>query len=376
MLLGALLDCGLQEETLRQSLADLKLPGWKLSVEPRAMAGLSARLVRVDATEPAPHRHLAQIRQIIKHSALSPAIQKKVLATFTRLAEAEARVHGTTMEEVHFHEVGSIDAIIDIVGVISGFDNLSLTTVVCSPLPMPSGWVACEHGSLPLPAPAVCDLLRNIPVYGTKLSQELVTPTGAALVAELAESFGSMPPMIMEQTGYGAGTMMRKDGRPNMLRLITGRGVDAEESQQVLIIETDLDDWNPELWPHVSEKLLATGALDVSLTPQLMKKGRPGYMLRVITTPADAVPVKSCILTETSTLGLRFHTEDRMTLPRRSISVQTPWGAVRAKKVHTPQDERITPEYEDCRRLALENKIPLQTVYDAVIRQAGTTTTP
>jgi uncharacterized protein (TIGR00299 family) protein len=278
-------------------------------------------------------------------------------------------VHGTTVEKIHFHEVGAVDAIVDIVGVISGFHHLAIELVTCSPLPMPSGWVSCAHGSLPLPAPAVCELLKNIPVYGDTLAQELVTPTGAALVAELSNSYGSMPAMTLQMTGYGSGTMQRKDGRPNLLRLMIGQALQVDETQLVEVIETHLDDWNPELWPHVSEKLMATGALDLSLTPILMKKGRPGYLLRVIADPAHAALAKEVILSQTSSIGLRFHTMNRLTLPRESIEVQTPWGPVQAKKVTVAGRTRITPEYEDCRKLSLKHDISLQEIYTAVARE-------
>jgi len=370
MLLGALLDAGLPENSLRASLEDLHLSGWELDIEYQTISGLKACLVRVKSNEQSNHRHLQQIREIIGQSSLAEDVRTQTIAVFTRLAEAEAQVHGSNVEDVHFHEVGAMDALIDIVGVVSGLHALGIHHIVCSALPMPSGWVACAHGNLPLPAPAVCNLLQKIPVYGTSLSQELVTPTGAALVAELAGSFGTMPCMTMGTTGYGAGTMQRKDGRPNMLRIITGQSAETQEAQQVEIIETHLDDWNPELWPHVSEQLMAAGALDVSLTPLLMKKGRPGYLLKIIADLAHAEKLKNLVLTETSSIGLRFHTMNRMTLSREIISVQTPWGQVQAKKIMTPDGQRITPEYDDCRKLARKHNISLQKIFAEVARSA------
>jgi uncharacterized protein (TIGR00299 family) protein len=331
MLLGALLHAGLPEEVLRTSLAKLQLPGWQLEIQRNTVSGLQACLVRVQAQQSADHRHLHQIRAILEQSALPKAVINRSIAVFTRLSEAEAHVHGTTVEKIHFHEVGAVDAIVDIVGVISGFHFLAIEQVTCSSLPMPSGWVSCAHGNLPLPAPAVCELLKNIPVYGDSLAQELVTPTGAALAAELCSAFGPMPPMTLEQTGYGAGTMLRKDGRPNLLRLMIGHSTAGEEVPRVEVIETHLDDWNPELWPHVSERLMEAGGLDVSLTPILMKKGRPGFLLRLIADPAHAAGLKDLILSETSSIGLRFHTVQRMTLPRERVGVEPPWGPVQAK---------------------------------------------
>ncbi|MBW2328956.1 MAG: nickel pincer cofactor biosynthesis protein LarC [Deltaproteobacteria bacterium] len=372
MLLGALLHAGLPEEVLRTSLAALQVPDWQLEIGHNTVSGLQACCVRVQAQQSANHRHLHQICNIIEQSTLPEAVINRSIAVFTRLAEAEAHVHGTTVEKIHFHEVGAVDAIVDIVGVISGFHYLGIEQITCSPLPMPSGWVSCAHGNLPLPAPAVCELLKKIPVYGDSLAQELVTPTGAALAAELCSAFGPMPPMTLEQTGYGAGTMLRKDGRPNILRLMIGHSTAAEEVQRVEVIETHLDDWNPELWPHVSERLMEAGGLDVSLTPMLMKKGRPGFLLRLIADPAHAAGLKELILSETSSIGLRFHTMNRMTLSREIIEVETPWGPVQAKKIETAEGVRISPEYEHCRKLAKEQNIPLQKIYAAVAKQVET----
>ena len=372
MLLGSLLHAGLPEEVLRSTLSGLNLPDWQLDIEYNQVSGLQACLVRVATTATAQHRHVQDIRDLLTSSDVPKEVIRRSVAVFNRLAEAEARVHGTTVEKIHFHEVGAVDAIIDVVGVISGLHHLGISRVTCSPLPMPSGWVSCAHGSLPLPAPAVCELLKKVPVFGDTLAQELVTPTGAALVAELADGYGAMPPMTLEKIGYGSGTMQRKDGRPNLLRLMIGQALQVEETQRVEVIETHLDDWNPELWPHVSQQLLAAGALDLSLIPMLMKKGRPGFLLRVISDPACAAQVKECMLTETSSIGLRYYSSSRMTLPREIIKVETPWGTVQAKKINTAAGMRITPEYEPCRRLAEQQNVPLQEIYTAVASVAST----
>jgi uncharacterized protein (TIGR00299 family) protein len=367
MLLAGLLDSGLPEELLRDSLEQLQLPGWKLEIKTTILAGIHACSVQVQADETTTHRHLQDIQKIIQQADLPAPVSSRAIAVFKRLARAEAKVHGTSIEAVHFHEVGAKDAIIDIVGVVAGCHHLGLEKIVCSPLPMPGGWFCCQHGQLPLPAPAVCELLRGIPVYGEPLQQELVTPTGAALVTELCDLFGPMPAMNLEQCGYGAGSMQRQDGRPNLLRILTGNSLEEiSESQLVQVIETHLDDWNAELWPHVSARLLAAHALDVSLVPILMKKGRPGYLLRLLCDPAHALELKELILNETSAIGLRFHSMERMTLARTTIKVKTPWGTVQAKQVTTGRGVRISPEYEDCRRLAEAAAVPLQEVYTAV----------
>jgi Uncharacterized conserved protein len=252
---------------------------------------------------------------------------------------------------------------------VAGFAFLNIDRLVCSPLPLARGWVDCAHGEIPLPGPAVCRLLAGVPVYGEHLDQELVTPTGAALVRELAHGFGQMPPMRLDRTGYGAGSLVRNDGRPNLLRLILGQTVETAEAQTVEVIETHLDDWNPELWPYVSERLLTAGALDVCLIPIQMKKGRPGFLLRVIVDPADRLPVTTALFSETSAIGLRLRREERMTLPRKMVTVTTPWGELAAKQIITPAgDEIIVPEYEVCRKVAEQYGVPLQAVYGTVGR--------
>ncbi|MCI5225816.1 MAG: nickel pincer cofactor biosynthesis protein LarC [Candidatus Electrothrix sp. AX2] len=384
MFLGGLLNAGLPEDTLKKTLSKLKLPGWELYCSSVSIAGLQATSVQVQiaaqARENRVRRHLSDIRTILEQSELDPIVAQRSLAVFTRLAQAEAHVHGTVPEKIHFHEVGALDAIVDIVGVVAGLHLLGIEEVICSPLPMPTGgWIRCQHGDIPLPAPAICELLKGgsqggsqgVPVYGVNLQQELVTPTGAALVAELSSSFGVLPPMTLQDIGYGTGTMQRQDGRPNLLRLLIGQQQTVQEAQQVEIIETHLDDWNPELWPHVAAKLMQEGALDISLIPIQMKKGRPGFLLRLLADPAQAAHLKNTLLNETSAIGLRFHTVQRMTLPRTSVELTTPWGTVRAKQVTTSQGVRITPEYEDCAKLAEQQDIPLQKIYATVGELSG-----
>ncbi|MBM9536785.1 nickel pincer cofactor biosynthesis protein LarC [Desulfobulbus alkaliphilus] len=374
MLLGVLLDAGMPERSLREVLASLPLQGYTLTVKNQTIQGFAATRVTVTCEHHGQghhrHRHLEDINTILDQSGLPSRIRDKAFAVFNRLAAAEAAVHGTTIDRIHFHEVGAVDAIIDIVGTVAGFDYLHIDRLICSPLPMPRGWIQCAHGDIPLPGPAVCRLLAGVPVYGENLDQELVTPTGAALVCELAAGFGSMPPMRLARTGYGAGSMERRDGRPNLLRLLLGQGVEVEEAQLVEVIETHLDDCHPELWPHVCEQLLSAGALDVGLIPMQMKKGRPGILLRVIVEPADRTAVTTALFNETSTIGLRVRREERMTLPREIITVATPWGDLPAKKISTPTGIVITPEHEACRAVAKAHGVPLREIYAAVGRHA------
>jgi len=372
MLLGALLHAGLEENDLRRTLAALPISGFRLEIKKVSACGLAALQVQVHVDQEQPHRHLRDIKALLTASSLPDPVKQRSLAVFTRLAEAEAVVHGVTPDEVHFHEVGAVDALVDVVGVVAGFHHLQVDTIFCSPLPMSGGWTTCAHGQIPLPAPAVCGLLKDVPVYGVELQQELVTPTGAALVCELADNFGPMPAMTMGATGYGSGTNKRSDGRPNLLRLCLGLRHKVAEAGEVEVLETHIDDWNPEIWPHVSRQLMSAGALDVSLTPIQMKKGRPGFRLTVLCEPARSLELKNIIFSETTAIGLRFHRQQRMTLPRRNIYLETPWGQVEAKEVQTPAGPVITPEYESCSELAILKKIPLRSVYDACV-QAGAT---
>ena len=364
MFLGALLDAGLPPALLENTYAALGLDGIRLHWQRRMVQGMSAVQASIHCAESHHHRGLKEISAIVHAARLAPEVRDGALRVFTRLAEAEAAVHGSTVEAVHFHEVGALDAIADIVGVVAGLHWLGIERLVASPLPMLRGWVQAAHGFLPLPAPAVLRLLEDVPVYGLDLAQELVTPTGAALVAGLAESFGPMPAMQLEQSGYGAGSMERSDGRPNLLRLVLGRTErKGPEAETVDVLETHIDDWNPELWPYVSEQLMAGGALDVSLIAMQMKKGRPGFLLRVLCERAARQRLAEVILSETTAIGLRWRQEERMLLPREAITVETAWGPLAAKRINTPAGVVVTPEYEACRKMAEEQRVPLRAVY-------------
>ncbi|MDW7771587.1 MAG: nickel pincer cofactor biosynthesis protein LarC [Desulfobulbaceae bacterium] len=366
MLLGAFIDAGAPEKNIHAALDRLDLSGFRLDVSRTNESGLQAARVQVRLQHQEQHRHFPDLEKMILAGSLPERVRNTSINIFRRLAEAEAAVHGCKVEEVHFHEVGAVDAVVDIVGSVSCFYELGIKKLFCSPLPVSRGWVHCDHGDLPLPAPAVCHLLQGVPVYGENIDQELVTPTGAAIVRELADHFGPLPAMRLLQSGYGAGSMKRRDNRPNLLRLLIGDELTPEEAQRITVIETSLDDWSPEAWPHVLEKLLAGGALDVILTPVHMKKGRPGFTLKVICDPAHVSLLRKVIFSETSAIGLRYHSEERMTLPREIVTVATPWGPVKAKKIETDSGYVVTPEYEECRRLAKENNIPLRSVYQAV----------
>jgi pyridinium-3,5-bisthiocarboxylic acid mononucleotide nickel chelatase len=367
MFLAALLDVGLDEYLLRQELAKLNLGPFELTIATTKPSGIKATKVEISALGNQQFRNLETILTLLQASDLDQKIIDQAGSVFKALAGAEAKVHDLPIDAIHFHEIGAIDTIIDVVGVLIGLHALKIERLVCSPLPWTHGFVDCAHGRLPLPAPAVCELLRGVPVYAVDLTQELVTPTGAALLAALSQEFGPLPNMTITTTGYGAGNHILPHEQPNLLRLITGR-VSSEtiEEQTVEIIETHLDDWNSEGFPYLCELLLKQGALDVSLTPMLMKKGRPGQLLRVICHPVHGMALKRTLLSETTAIGLRFRTEQRLTLKREKVLVDTPWGKVAAKKVQTPAGTMIYPEYEDCKEIAQSARVPLQCVYQAV----------
>jgi len=374
MLLAALLDAGLPLATLNEQLALLPISGYQLLTARTQESGIAALRLTVretaatDSDQPhhQPHRSWLEIDAMLAASRLADPTKSKARRIFAALATAEGKVHGRPREEIHFHEVGAVDAVVDIVGAVIGLAHLGIERLVCSPLPMPSGWVSCAHGSLPLPAPAVLELLAGAPTYGVELAQELVTPTGAAIVKGLAADFGPMPPMTIEKTGYGAGSRPRADGRPNLLRLVLGQSHLPAEAQSVEVIETHLDDWAGEGFPYLCEQLFARQALDVALVPILMKKGRPGFLLRVLADPAHALALKQCILSETTAIGLRCHREERWTLPRRAGTVSTEWGEIAVKKVVTPAGPVLYPEYESCREAAIRCRVPLARIHAAV----------
>jgi hypothetical protein len=370
MLLGALIHAGLDRGHLTAELGKLRLPGLDMQITETTVQSIGCVQVKVNSERRQELRTLPAILALLQGSALDAKTIDRASEVFRALAKAEAKVHNIAVEQVHFHEVGALDTIVDVVGTVFGLQQMGIRRLVSSPLPTGHGFVECAHGLLPLPAPAVCELLQGIPTYGVDLRQELVTPTGAALIATLADSFGPLPPLTIAATGYGAGSRVLTNGQPNLLRLIIGDAVEVIENQIVEVIETNLDDWSPEGFPHLTELLFALGAVDVTLTPVHMKKGRPGFTLQVISPPAKAHPLKQTILAHTTAIGLRFRREERQTLPRQIVAVTTRWGEINAKKVLTPAGWVVHPEYEECRKVALRYDVPLSEVYNEV-RYAG-----
>lgn len=375
MCLGALLACGLPAEELKAGLASLPLKGWDLEVRPSRQHGLVGTDVLVKVEEPQPHRHLAEVVQIIDSSSLPPEVKEKAAAVFRRLATAEARVHGTEPDQVHFHEVGAVDAIVDIVGTCWGLHALGVEQVYASPLPLGSGSVRCSHGHLPVPAPATVYLLEGCPVYGSDLQAELVTPTGAALITTLARAFGPPPAMELQACGYGAGKTALP--RPNFLRLLIGESVgERRVTEKVMVVETTVDDMNPEFLPYLLEQLLSAGAVDAFFAPVYMKKGRPGVVVTALCS-GDALPkIASVLFRHSTTLGVRIRTEDRVVVPREIVTVQTPYGPVEVKWGAPPDGAggqtffNVAPEFESCRRVAESRGVPLKEVYLAALAAA------
>ncbi len=369
MFLGALLHAGLDEQHLRNELDKLGLDPFELTITRKKVQSIEAIKIDVLSKGKQEFRTLSTILSLFEESTLQKATIEAATKVFTLLAEAEAEVHGLPVEKIHFHEVGALDTIVDIVGAVIGLQFLKVDTLICSPLPMGRGFVHCAHGKLPLPAPAVCNILKNIPTYGVEIEKELVTPTGAALVKGLVDGFSSMPVMSFKATGYGAGSHELPDNQPNLLRLILGEKETVQEAQEVEILETNLDDWAPEGFQFLCKKLLQQHALDVNLTPIQMKKGRPGFRLQVICKSQDSKELSQIILSETTAIGLRYRTEKRITLPRKIVTIKTSLGEIKAKQVETPKGSMIYPEYEECLKVAEKHNIPLQQVYRAVMQE-------
>jgi uncharacterized protein (TIGR00299 family) protein len=367
MTLGALVDAGVSIDFLRSELAKLNLPGYTLRAEKVKRSGIAATKVHVIIeTKDREPRHLSDITAIISGSSLSPSIKNKSISIFNRMAEAEARVHATSPDRIHFHEVGAIDAIVDIVGSVIGLDHLGVTRVRASAVNVGSGTVQTAHGLLPVPAPATAELLTAIPFYQSPTLFELATPTGAAIVSTLGSSFGPLPEMKVDRVAYGAGDKDFPE-RPNVLRLMIGEPAAAYDEDSSILIETNIDDLNPQVYDYVIEKLMRQ---DAYLTPLIMKKGRPAIQLSVLTDASLVDRVVDTIFRETTSIGVRIKEVGRRKLSREIRVVETPYGKIRIK-VSKRGDEILTatPEYEDCRRIAEEKQVPLKLVIEEAKRQ-------
>jgi pyridinium-3,5-bisthiocarboxylic acid mononucleotide nickel chelatase len=357
MTVGALIDAGADGKILVQSLEALGT-GARFEVEKTKRRGIAASKFRVLGGDAKGHRHLEHILGIIAKSGISERAKKNASAVFQRLGEAEAKVHDVGIEKVHFHEVGAVDSICDIVGACVGFDLLDIGAVYSSAINVGSGTVKTEHGVLPVPAPATSELLAGKPIYARGPSLELTTPTGAAIATTLASEFGALPPMRVIASGYGAGDYDFPE-HANVLRVLIGETTAAAESTTVVVLEANIDDSSPQVLAYAMEQLLAAGALDVTLTPVMMKKSRPGTLLSVIARPEAREALAKIMFDETSTLGLRIYSAERRVKARHFVEIATSHGTVRMK---IAEDGSFAPEYDDCTKLARESGVPLKQI--------------
>jgi len=370
MLLAALVDAGASEEAIYQAIEALNLSDCGIQFQRTTRRGLDTLQAHVRTSPFKSPRQLKDLIAIIKNAALPPTIQEKAINIIHQMAQVEAKIHNSDIDSVHLHELGGDDTLIDIVSVLTGFHDLQVEQVYVSPLPLSRGWVASEHGLLPLPAPATLAILKNVPVNYIDIEAELVTPTGAALLTSLADGFGGFPPMRLERVGIGCGR--RELAFPNILRIWLGESESAAPGliiERLTMLETNIDDMNPQLYEFVMQRLFQAGVLDVTFTPIQMKKNRPGIEMRILCNPENVDTALSILFNETSTLGVRRLSVERLSLPRSIKKVDTIYGSIRIKISTWGEKEHLTPEYDDCRQAAIDFGAPLHQVIEAA-RQA------
>jgi len=372
MFVAALLDLGLSLAKLRTELRKIPTLRFELKTAKKTVHGIRTSRFEVICEKNEPFRSWNQIRVLIGKSKLHPQVKHIGLGIFSRLAEAEAKVHGVPVDKVHFHEVGATDSIVDILGAAAAAYELKIEEFHFSPIPLGRGLTRSRHGPLPAPGPATLELLKGIPVEGVGVDDETVTPTGAAIISTLGKSFGPLPAMTVEKVGYGTG-QKNFHNRPNLFRVVLGSNDESGwKEENMLMIETNIDDMNPQLYDHVMDLLFAAGARDVFLAPTQMKKNRPATLLSVVAEPHDREKLARIIFRETSTIGIRCHAVHRMILQRASKKVKTRYGELTVKVVEHPDgSKRMTPEYDDLKRIAIAKKLPLKLIYDEVLRSAG-----
>jgi hypothetical protein len=372
MILGSLIDAGLSPRLLKEELGKLRIPAINLRVRKVLKAGISATQVIVEGRdEKRSHRNLKEILRIIERSGLGAEVKEKSKEVFQRIASVEAKIHRKPIEEVHFHEIGGLDSVVDIVGSVWGLCQIGVDEIHVSKVNVGTGFVKCLHGILPVPAPATLSLMKGKPIYSSGVERELLTPTGAAFLTSLGSEFGPIPPMSVERVGYGAG---RDDlPHPNLLRLIIGTSASNFGKERAMVIETNIDDMNPQFYDYVMEKLFAMEVQDVFLTPILMKKNRPATLLTVICHSEKLPSIVEFLLRETTTLGLRWHEEERARADRKILTLQTKYGEVHFKLARWEgRAINLSPEYENCKRLALKKRIPLKDVFEEAKKVAMT----
>lgn len=371
MTLGALVDVGLSPQTLRKGLKGIPISGYRLKVSKVYRGAIQA--TKVDVVISQGHdKPLSwpQIRRLLSKSAIPASVKRQALSVFERLAQAEGTVHGQDSTTVHFHEVGVIDSLVDVMGTLLGCHELGIETYSASPVNVGSGTIDCTHGALPVPGPAVAELAKGYPIYSKGPAMEMTTPTGMALVTTLAQTFGELPPVIPSAIGYGAGTADPHDW-PNVLRVFLALTPNTEsfESDQVIQLETNIDDMNPQIYESVMERLFEDGALDVILTPTIMKRSRPGIILTVLAQAEQTEALVQTIFRETTSIGVRRQVIDRVTLARSMKTIRLPQGQVRVKTVQIGNSLKHRPEFQDCQAISKKTGIPVQDVIEAVIRK-------
>lgn len=372
MWISSLLDLGLSLPDLSQYIDQLGLQA-ELQQEACSISGISARRFLVKASPHPPLRHLHDIQDILTRLP-DDTLRNQANTIFLTLAEAEARVHGVSVDAVHFHEIGAVDTIVDVVGVLFGLQQLGIAAVYASPIPWSKGFITIDHGVVPLPAPATAELLRGIPCYGVEAGIELVTPTGAALLKTLVKKYGDLPACSPLAIGYGAGSLQRRDQKPNMLRAILAEDSSSVASlEPITVLECEVDDMNPEIFSHVFASLSANEQVkDFFVTSVQMKKNRPGFLLTLLCEPVNCRALADWLLLNTTSLGVRVSEQQRLVLPRSEITISSPWGPVRAKQAVLPDgSHRCKPEYEDCVRIAEQFQLPLGQVYNKLWQGRG-----
>jgi len=373
MILGALVDSGVELETIKSELEKLNLTGYSLKAYQTKRGQIAGTKVDVELAEiqndPHHHgRHLSEIKKIIEESNLSDEIKKRSLNIFQKIGVAEAEIHNIPLEKVHFHEVGALDSIVDIVGSVAGIVSLNADKIYASAINTGEGMVKCDHGTMPVPAPATVKLLEGIPCYSFGVKKELATPTGVAILNEMVDEFGSLPPIKIQSSGFGAGGH-EIESTPNLLRLIIGKTQKAA-AQNMIMVETNIDDMNPEFYDHISQRLFDAGAVDVFSSPILMKKNRPAQKLSILTSSTVFQKIQKIVFEESTTFGLRYYSVDRAILDRRNITVDTVYGTVNVK-IGSLNGEvlQIAPEYEDCKILARQMQVPLKQIYNEALQK-------
>ena len=376
MTLGALNDLGVPLPWLKEKLIQMPLTGFNITVETVTRNGISAKLINVVVDKDQNSRDYNQIRSLIQNSPYSDFVKKTSLDIFERIAEAESQIHDCHKEKVHFHEVGGIDAIVDIVGTALGIEYLNIDRIIASKIPLGNGFVDSMHGVIPVPSPATLLILKGVPVYGSGIPQELVTPTGAAIITALAESFDKMPEMKIEKVGYGSGQRILET-QSNLLRVISGEAFQSQINlnsnflkDEIVIVETSIDDMNPEWFGFLMDRLFENGALDVYWIPIYMKKNRPGTLVQVLCRKEQKETMVKIILSESTSLGVRIYFAHRFMLKREVVSAVTSYGQVQIKQIWGIDGKtRFVPEYDCCRKISIEHNIPIRVVYDTIINE-------